>query len=715
VPTRRSLSLVGALALASASGLTPSYAASGFLGSPQPRSVEGSATPQQQQQQHPPQQQPPQQQPPQQPPQPTFRTEANYVRVDVYPTQDGAPVLDLTRDDFEVLEAGVPQKLEQFEHVVIRAAGPQDTRIEPNSVAEARSMAESPRARLFVVFLDTGHVGIAGSHNIRRPLVDMLNRVIGRDDLVGVMTPEMSAGDITFARKTETIEGMLARHWDWGDREKLALLDPVEQQYAYCYGEPKNSPLTAEMIARRREKHTLDALSDLVRFLRGVREERKAIVTISDGWALRGPNLTLMAPIQGRVPTGPPVGVDPRTGKLSTRDSSNPGVTASSDCDRDRMLLAQIDNRQEFLTLLDEANRANASFYPIDPRGLPVFDSPIDNPLPLDVDLAVLRQRETTLRTIADATDGLAVLNSNDLDRGLRRIAADLSSYYLLGYYSSGKLDGRFHAITVRVKRPRVQVRARRGYLAATPDAVSSAAAKAAPKPIDADAMAVQTALAPLAELQRELPLRVQATAGWRPGSNAAPTAAFWVVGEFGAGAPPGRDVDLTVVAASGATVARATSPGGTRGILVALSPAEAAAAGEYTVRVRSEGFGTGSVRITLPAAPDSSGAIFTRRGPTTGNKEIPTADLRFRRNEQIRVDVPTTDPGAATARLLDRMGKALAIPLTVTVRDDGDGSRWQTTQLPLAPLGPGDYVIEIRAGGAAGEKRTLAAFRIVQ
>ena len=62
----------------------------------------------------------------QEPPQPTFRTEANYVRVDVYPTSNGAPVTDLTKDDFEILEDGAPQTIEQFEHVMVageRAAG----------------------------------------------------------------------------------------------------------------------------------------------------------------------------------------------------------------------------------------------------------------------------------------------------------------------------------------------------------------------------------------------------------------------------------------------------------------------------------------------------------------------------------------------------------------------------------------------------------------
>ena len=92
----------------------------------------------------------------------------------------------------------------------------------------------------------------------------------------------------------------------------------------------------------------------------------------------------------------------------------------------------------------------------------------------------MLTGRLNSLRTLAEATDGLAIVDSNDLAGGLRRVVNDLSSYYLLGYYSSGKLDGKFHSIKVRVKRPGVQVRARRGYLAATPAAVTAAATSSA-------------------------------------------------------------------------------------------------------------------------------------------------------------------------------------------------------------------------------------------
>ena len=59
------------------------------------------------------------QQPPQQPP-PRFRAETNLVRVDAYATKNGVPVHDLTAADFEVFEDNAPQKIESFEHIVVR-------------------------------------------------------------------------------------------------------------------------------------------------------------------------------------------------------------------------------------------------------------------------------------------------------------------------------------------------------------------------------------------------------------------------------------------------------------------------------------------------------------------------------------------------------------------------------------------------------------------
>ncbi|HEX3646418.1 MAG TPA: VWA domain-containing protein [Vicinamibacterales bacterium] len=684
-------------------------------------------------------------QPPPQPP-PTFRTEANYVRVDAYPTKDDAPVTDLTQADFEILEAGAPQKIEQFERVVIRAAGPQDTRLEPNTVRESLAMAQSSRARLIVIFLDTYHVEIDGSRNIRKPLVDALDKLIGADDLVAVMTPEMSAHDITFARKTTTIDGFLTRYWHWGERARLIPADPVDEEYGACYpnrsaaiGCADQNGIAAEMIDRRHEKLTLDALDDLVDYLRGVREERKAILAVSDGWLLFRPNENLMRPLacQG-VPTGPTVSVDPRSGKLTTKDPA--GAVPNNKCDADRMRLAQLDNDRQFRDLLDAANRANASFYPVDPRGLAVFDTPVmrqDVPgppppiIPASVDQAMLRDRISSLRSLAEATDGLAIVNSNDLAKGLKRVVDDLSSYYLIGYYSTGKLDGKFHSISVRVKRPGVRVRARRGYLASTPASAAtlarSAAGKRAPtiEPAEAAAAhAVEAAIAPLSGYTRDVPLRLQLAAGWKPNDSA--SAAMWVVGELGAVATMGDawaegfDATVTLTTPADAPVGsgRISVPRGGRTFRVAVTASQPLVPGEYVLRVGARA-GAASIpsretaRVTIPAAPEAIGALFVRRGASTGNKDVPTADLRFRRNETVRVEIPALSGDPVTARLLDRTGKPLAVPVTAAVRDDADGSRWVTAQLALSPLAPADYAIEITAG-SGGERRMISAFRVV-
>src|SRR4029453_19201323 len=49
------------------------------------------------------------------PQQPAFRSGANYVRVDAYPTISGKPAEDLTAADFRVLEDGKPQTIDTFE------------------------------------------------------------------------------------------------------------------------------------------------------------------------------------------------------------------------------------------------------------------------------------------------------------------------------------------------------------------------------------------------------------------------------------------------------------------------------------------------------------------------------------------------------------------------------------------------------------------------
>jgi VWFA-related protein len=656
-----------------------------------------------------------------------FRTEVNYIRVDMYPTADGKPVIDLRQDEIEILDEGEPQKIDRFEHVLVRGARSQEARRDPATVAEMREAVQDVRARLFVLFLDTEHVEFGPAINIKSPLIQSLNQLIGGDDLIAVMTPHMQARDLTFRRRTTSIEELLKGMWS--ERDHRLHRSREEEEVVDCYA--TNPTVAREMIFRKREVRSLDALEALVRHLRNVREERKAVIAISQGWRLYGEDPTLRA---GSPPEPvPAVGIDSRTGRLGTIDRAGiPGVIDTRKCEQERLAMSMLRNEQRFHDILNQANAGNTSFYPVDPRGLVVFDehivpiSPSPGAWSKTVDLVEdsrrLKIRNDSLRTMAEVTDGLAVVQNSDLAAGMRRIVEDLSSYYLLGYYSTRELDGKFHRITVRVKRPGVRVRARTGYLAATrgDEAKAKAAATAvtAARPVDARAEAVKGSLSTLGIFSRERPLRMHVATGYLPSG----AATIWGVAEVPAATgqhdwSEGGQADAMLIDSSGKTILteKLTIAPGARSLRFALGSRATLAPGDYQVQLRAKGTAAPlgameSVRISIAAAPVANGAVVLRRSVTTGNQPMPTADLRFRRTERIIVEVPTTATDAGTAQLLNRAGQAMTIPVTAAIRNDADGSRWRTAQLALAPLAPGDYVVE----QSAGTETTLTAFRVL-
>ncbi len=686
------------------------------------------------------------------PARPTFRVEANYVRVDVYPTLKGEPVRDLTKDDFEVLEDGAVQKIDQFEFIQIRGNVPEPMKREPQTVIESREMAQDPRARVFIVFLDTYHTGLAGSHRMRSALVTMLTRLLGPDDLVGVMTPDMSARDVTLARRTDGIEALLSRYWNWGRRDQRVELDPDEASYLSCYphdvaavtrvaGDPRTmeqgetvAGVAQEMIARRREKLTLEALADLVGSLRGIREERKAVITVSDGWRLFRPNPALANSGPDRRPTLPGIGVGP-TGRLTNDIASARSGDMRSKCEMDRMMLSMIDNDSEFRALLSKANRSNVTFYPVDPRGLPVFDTSIEGEIGQPAmmgmspaaDQSQLRQRITSLQVMAAETDGIAVVNSNDIERGLSRIVADVGSYYLLGYYSSNdKFDGRFRTIKVRVKRPGVDVRARKGYLAAREDEMVTEAPAAAPE-VSPEVAAVTRAIGSLASLRPDTRVRSQVSWLARPDA-ASPMGRVWAIAEIDrafARTPEwtaGARIDVTLTADNGTKLGATTIElaSGQRVAEIELTDV-ALPPGDAVLRMRIVPAGGGlplveSVRFTIPADMAGAGAPrLWRRGPTTGTLFQRTGDASFRRNEWIRVEVPLAAAAERVdAELLDRTGKVVKIPVASKLAPATGDVSWAVADVSLAPLATGDYAIRVATTTASVTTASVSAFRII-
>jgi VWFA-related protein len=669
-------------------------------------------------------------------PPPRFTTEANYVRVDVYPSRNGVPVTGLGVEDFDLFENGTRQKIQAFEHVVISAAGPQSMRREPNTVQAGEQAAANPRNRVFAIFLDLPHVDVFGSYRIKEPLIRLLDRILGPDDLVAVMTTEMSASQITFGRKTDVIADMLRDKWHWGGSDRVTPLDQREMDYESCFPPTEfelkagstRSVVAQKLIARRRERMALDSLRDLVRYLGSVREERKAIIAVTPGWVLYKPDssietLRVMSsfgdtePVPGNEPVGVGRGGKLRVGGARERDQDPVSQTT---CDKDRMYLASIDNDHYFRELMDTANRNNASFYPVDPRGLAVFDSSMgpERPPTLDVDMRNVSVRVNTLRTLAENTDGIATVNSNDLDSGLKRIADDLSSYYLLGYYSTNpKLDGEYRRISVKVKQPGVEVRARRGYRAATAAEVSaSRAAAAAPVP---DAVKGTTAaLARLEHVQPNQRFTTHVVPVFDDGGTR--ITALWVAGEvLGPRDEFTRGGQVTIA------VKGATSPGGVselkpgeRAFLVKV-PVDAGGGPSLDVesRVTPAGDGTPfSEIVKVTASATSPEPVLFKRGLSTGNRLQAAAKFELSRTDRLQLQLPLYGQAKpAGGRLLDRTGQPLQIPVQVGEKQDADGQRWLTADAMLSALGAGDFVVETAFTKGGTEQRVLTAIRVTR
>ena len=672
---------------------------------------------------------------------PPFRGGANLVRVDAYITEDGRAVTDLTADDFEILEDNAPQTVEQFELIEPRPPGPESDRVEPNTVREAAALAADPRARLFVLFMDVWHVQLAGSYRAQQPVGDLLERLIGQDDMVGVMTPEMSARNITFARRTSTLQAMMATNWYWGQRDQAPMLDPREEAYQQCYGADEG--LVAEMIDRRREKKTLDALEEMVVHLEGVREERKFVLVLSEGWRLFGRNDALAAKL-GTERLTDPLYVGP-TGRLTLGSDPRQLTDAGmAECERDRQLLANLDNQMTFQLLVQRANRSNVSFYAIDPRGLVAFDEPIGPRRPAlpSEDGRRLFNRQQSLMTLAEQTDGAFVLNTNDVTGAVSRFMTDLGSYYLLGYYSTNtRLDGRYRRLTVRVKRAGLEVRARPGYLAPLESEVR-AASEAAVVSEAGPPMAVAAALGRLGSARGTLPMRLEASGFWPPpGSDGSPaphldedaSGAIWVVVELDAATVRqeewrgGGDVQITIepppnLIAEPVVTTRPLDPG-QRTLSFVLPEGTGLEAGRYIVRAQATASGARlplqlSVGTDVPAPGTLLGtvAMASRRGPSTGLQHVPTADPRFRRTERLRVEVPVSRPDVTVrARVLNREGHAMPLPVAVSERQGASPARRVlVADVTLAPLAQGEYVLEVEAQRDTATESVVYGFRII-
>ena len=284
----------------------------------------------------------------------------------------------------------------------------------------------------------------------------------------------MSVQQVTFTRDLDaaaaSVRAFEGRKYDYRPR------NPFEEQYA-------NYP--AQVVETVRNEVVMTALRGLSVKLGSLREGRKAIIFVSEGFSS-------LLPPQMRDPNAQFPG-------MANPAANNPNAGSSIAEDRARFR-SDTELYSDLRVVFDTANRHNTAIYAIDPRGLATGEFDMSENVGGKLDQDYLRATQDTLQVLAINTDGRAIVNRNDLDKGLKQVVRDASAYYLVGYNSSAPADGKFHEIKIRLKRPGVQVRSRKGYTA--PTAAEAAKASAPPKPTPPPA--VEKALSNVETRQRD-------------------------------------------------------------------------------------------------------------------------------------------------------------------------------------------------------------------
>ncbi len=670
-------------------------------------------------------------------PQPTFRSGVNFVTVDAYVSDSkGAPITDLKQSDFQVVEDNKPQTIEQFR--LVRVDGNPKPGDPPASEIRNRDDEEREAARddtrIFVIFLDDYHTRLGSSLAVRQPLTEFIQNQMKPLDLVAIMYPLTPVQDLDFTRNHERIINAI-QHFE-GRKYRYEPRNLFEQQY-------ERAP--TEIVEQIRNQVVMTALRGLAVRLGSIRDGRKSVIYVSEG-------------MQGSLP--PQLrGADASMPKVGNPQAFNPLAGENDPREETARLFGQSDLYSQLKDVFIAATRNNTAIYTVDPRGLATNEFDIDEPVGPRQDQAMLQMSTDSLRTIADETDGRAIVGRNDLAKGLAQAIQDSAAYYLIGYTSAqAPTDGKFHQIKVQLsaaaRRRGLQIRARRGYWAATVDDIAKAERASAPGVAEA-ARPVLQALATIA-VSVQAGKYVRTWLGTERGANGKTRVTLvWEPLSQPAGVrrdpAPGR-VTLLVATEKGDLVYRGRSPDSASNSPVptpnfqgtpatSTAPATSSAPGpqalsfdappgKLELRMTVEG-ATGGVldqeirNITIPdlTAPQpaiSTPRVYSARTPRefqalAGNPNaVPPAAREFSRTTRLLIRFDSYGPGnevpAPAAALLNNNGQKFTdIPVTPATA----GGTHQI-DLSLATIPPGEYVVEITVKGATGEAKELVAFRVV-
>lgn len=385
-----------------------------------------------------------------QPGQPTFAVEVNLVTTDAI-VRDNKDVFisDLKKEDFEIYEDGVKQDMASL--VLVHGGRTFNLQSAPAPPQQEGIILPPPRptndaaGRIFLLFVDDLHLDFRNTGRIRELFKKISTTLVHEGDMFGIVStgPSSIAVDMTYDRKR--LEESIKKIAGNGLKPDDIIQGPDGAQ--------------GPSEVRYRAHVAFSTAYDIVRNLEKVTNRRKAVVFVSNGYDFN--------PFpEGRLGTNSIYGG--RFGEDPEQSRQDPFMNQGQQ-------FADADLVRELAELTRAANRANATIYTIDPRGLvggPDLDDPVD---PVEWS-NYIRKTQDSLRVLAEETGGIAVVNQNDFDKALKRIDGETSDYYVLGYYSTNPDPTvRTRKLEVKVKREGVNVWSRRSYsLRARPQGESS-------------------------------------------------------------------------------------------------------------------------------------------------------------------------------------------------------------------------------------------------
>lgn len=382
--------------------------------------------------------------------QPTFRASVTAVTTDVITRdKDGRFVSDLTKDDFTVLEDGVAQTITSFSLV---HGGRTFTGLAAPEVASApegivlpktRRVVQDVAGRVVFIFVDDVHFEPEYTPHVKRIIEDLAQNLLHDGDLVAMLSsgPSSIATGLTYDRKLIVSAASRIRGSGLTARDIFQNL------------ETSQGPVGVRDRAQQAFYTAYNLLADLEQ----VQNKRKVMLYISAGYDFDpfAAGRSSSDRIQGGRFADP-------LRFLYQNQQDNPYFQlgrATSDIDLYRYM------RELILT----ANRANVSIYSVDPRGL---QGVVDAGQYLDQSewRTYIQKTQSGLRLMAEATGGFPVVNVNDFPSEFKKIDAETSDYYILGFTSSNPDPRRrVRELEVKVNRPDVTVASRKAYSLKTP------------------------------------------------------------------------------------------------------------------------------------------------------------------------------------------------------------------------------------------------------